>query len=86
MRIPHESVMFLLRQPSRVGDFSATPQRYGRPAPFVVQDQRGREIYRYRRCAITFAVTVVDVGSRYDGRDGPQHQPQVVRVETYPTR
>ncbi|KIM68612.1 hypothetical protein SCLCIDRAFT_883534 [Scleroderma citrinum Foug A] len=37
----------ITRQASRVGDFNGTPRRYGRPAPFVVQDPQGKELYRY---------------------------------------
>ncbi|KAH7887822.1 hypothetical protein F5I97DRAFT_1863077 [Phlebopus sp. FC_14] len=56
---------------TRVGDFSGRSQ-HSRPAPFVVQDAHGRELYRY------------------DGynREQPHRgytEPQVVRVETYPS-
>jgi len=55
---------------TRVGDFSGR-SRPLRPGPFVVQDEHGRELYRY------------------DNHDRGTHQgysePQIVRIDTYPS-
>ncbi|KIJ70175.1 hypothetical protein HYDPIDRAFT_184574 [Hydnomerulius pinastri MD-312] len=53
---------------TRVGDFSGRPQP-SRPAPFIVQDANGRELYRY------------DGYGR--GPHRGYSEPQVVRIDTY---